>query len=145
MCGCIAVYCEKVFYFIHTPLIERISTVFEIFVLRTKQIFIPVLIQQHVSAWQAIIDLTKNSSIFVVNLMMACQAETCCWTNNGLNICVCIDDDLIFQNTSVMKRLIKSRLVCYRSSLLSTKEWVFQLYRGEVWNPGRPLHCINIM
>jgi len=51
MCGCIAVYCEKVFYFIQTPRIERISTVFfEIFVRRIKQIFTPVLIQQHVSA-----------------------------------------------------------------------------------------------
>ena len=44
MCGCIAVYCEKVFYFIHTPLIQRISTVFDIFVRRTKQTFKPVFI-----------------------------------------------------------------------------------------------------
>ena len=47
MCGCIAIYCEKVFYFIHTPFIQRIPTVFETFV---RRIFIPVLIQQHVSA-----------------------------------------------------------------------------------------------
>jgi hypothetical protein len=93
MCGCFAVYCENVFYYIYTPLIQRISTVFETFVRRTKQIFIPVLIQQHVSTWQAIIGLTKNSSMFVVNLMMACQVETCCWSNTGLNICVCIDGD----------------------------------------------------
>jgi len=70
--------------------------VFETFVRRTKQIFIPMLIQQHVSAWQAIIGLTKKFSIFMVNLMMACQAETCCWTSTALNICVCIDSDFYY-------------------------------------------------